>query len=218
ESRKFMFEDVHEDDLIVLPQIRRNTVLWTPTLDSLPELIAKHFPHSNLMIVYPALSTNSIGGSAPIVLPPTQTFPAVHGVDLSSELNGSERIKQLLDHGLAEDPGMAENAYPLLLDSAKLNPIELTSGVILIHGHCGQKENSVLLIGCGESDQPFMSLPHTPKVIVALISPKGDAPEIHLRALAAVARRFRDQDVIGAIDQAVSATEICTILSPVTNE
>lgn len=218
ESRKRMFEEVHEDDLIVLPQIRRNTLLWTPTLDSLPELIARHFPYTNLLIAYPGLSSNPIGGSAPVVLPATSKFPAVHGVDLPPELDGPERIQQLLDHGLSDDPDMADDAYPLLLDSAKLNPIELTHGVILIHGHCGQKENSVLLVGCGESDQPFLSLPHTPNVIVALISPRGDTPEIHLRALAAVARRFRDQDVTQAIDQAGSAQEICTILSPGTGE
>ena len=218
EARKIMFEDVHEDDLIVLPQIRRNTVLWTPTLDRLPELIAQHFPYSNLMVVYPALSSNPIGGSAPIILPATKKFPAVHGVDLPDDLDGPERIGCLLDHGLSEEPDMAEAAYPLLLESAKLNPIELTHGVVLIHGHCGQKENSILLIGHGESERPFMSLPHTPKVIVALLSPKGDAPEIHLRALAAVAKRFRDQDVTQAIAEADSAAEICTILSHVTNE
>ncbi|MCC5850721.1 MAG: PTS sugar transporter subunit IIA [Verrucomicrobia bacterium] len=217
EARKEMFHDAHEDDLIVLPQIRRNSVLWTPTLDRLPELIARHFPYSNLMIVYPALSSSPIGDSAPIVLPATKQFPAVHGVDLPFELDGPERIQELLDKGLAEDHEMADDAYPLLLDSAKLNPIELAPGVVLIHGHCGQKENSILLIGHGASDLPFLSLPHTPKVIVALLSPKGDAPEIHLRALAAVARRFRDQDVTQAIKEAESAAAICTILSHETN-
>ena len=217
EARKVLFDDVHEDDLIVLPQIRRNTVLWTPTLDRLPELIASRFPYTNFMIAYPALSSNPASGNAPLVLPPTNQFPAVHGVDLSPDLLNDDRIEQLVTRGLPNDPDMADDAFPLLRDSANLNPIELAPGVTLIHGHCGDKDHSILLVGHGSCPHPFMDLPKTPKVIVALLSPKNDTPEIHLRALAAVARRFRDPEVTTAIQEAETAIEICTILSHTTN-
>ena len=217
EARKEMLDDVHEDDLIVLPQIRRNTVLWTPTLDRLPEFFAARFPYTNLMIAYPALSSNPAAAGAPVVLPPSSQFPAVHGVDLSDHLFNEDRIEQLLTLGLADKPDMADEAYPLMVDSANLNPIELAPGVILIHAHVGGKDHSVLLVGQGEGPGRFMNRPKTPKVIVALISPKAESPEIHLRALAAVARRFRDPELARAVQEADTAAEMCTILSHITN-
>lgn len=217
EARRMMFEHIHEDDLVVLPQIRKNTLLWTPTLDRLPELISQRFPYCNLLVVYPALSSNPAAGPGPVALPATRGFPAVHGVDLPGNLGPEDWIRHLVLNGLQDDQEMGESAIPLLIDSAKLNPVELAPEVVLLHAHCGQKENSILLVGRGDRTGPFFDSPKSPTVIVALLSPRGDAPEIHLRALAAVARRFHDEDVVRAVQDADSAAEICTILSHVTN-
>lgn len=214
EARKHLFDDTAKEDLIVLPQIRRNALLWTPTLDRLPNLIAGRFPNTNFLVVYPARHGIRAEDSAPVAIPASETFPAVHGVDFTPDMTDTDRLRHLVDQGLAEYPGAAAEAYPLLKDSAEMTPVELAPEVVLIHGHCGQLTQPVLVVGNGAAtDTPFLNLSTTPKVIVALLSPKHDAPEVHLRALAAVARRFRDPQVHEAVQNARSAAQICSLLA-----
>lgn len=53
--RQLLFDDIKPDDMILLPVVRRNSVMWTPSLDHLPELIAARFPEINLLVAYPSL-------------------------------------------------------------------------------------------------------------------------------------------------------------------
>lgn len=214
EARNDLFRSIHPDDLIVLPQIRRNTLLWTPTLDRLPELIASRFPHSNFLVIYPALPAAAHETSVPVFIPATDTFPALRGINLPHALPASSRIKALVSEGLHDDPAMAADALPLLVDSARLNPVELAPDITLLHAHCGQKDAPLLLIGYSSTTLPFFELPQTPRILVCLLSPRGDAPSLHLQALAKVARRFRDPAVTSELANAHTAEAVCEILSP----
>ncbi len=211
EARQELMQEMKDSDLLLLPQIRRDAALWTPTLDKLPELMERTFPNINLLVAYPAVrgATEDLG---PVALPSTNDFPALRGVDLGEERDET-RIEQLVRRGLPAQPVMAKEAVPLLVDSAKLTPVELSQDALLLHAHCGDKEEPILLIGHGESRGTFFDLEKTPRILVALLSPRGDAPELHLRSLARVAKRFRDPDVIAGLAAAQSAAEICSILS-----
>ncbi len=213
EARKDMFDHIHEDDLILLPQIRRNALLWTPTLDRLPELIAERFPQSNLIVAYPALRSDTIDPNAPVFIPATEAFPALHGVNLPESLTDTDRIRILAEEGLKTVPGMAEAAIPLLQESARLNPVELAQDTILLHAHCGQQPHPLLLIGYSNSQNTFFGLGKTPHLLVCLLSPRGDSPALHLQALAKVARAFRNPEIVQNLTEAANAEEICSILS-----
>jgi mannitol/fructose-specific phosphotransferase system IIA component (Ntr-type) len=49
--------------------------------------------------------------------------------------------------------------------------------------------------------------------VLALLSPKSDAPEIHLRSLAQVAKRFRQENVRDHLTEARTAEDVCRLLS-----
>jgi len=211
EARQELMQDIKDSDLLLLPQIRRDTALWTPTLDKLPELMERTFPNINLLVAYPAVrgATEDIG---PVALPSTSHFPALRGVDLGEERDEG-RIEQLVKRGLPAQPVMSKEAVPLLVDSAKLTPVELSEDALLLHAHCGDKEEPILLIGYGEGRGTFFDQEVTPRILVALLSPRGDAPELHLRSLARVAKRFRDPEVLAGLASAQSAAEVCSVLS-----
>jgi len=50
-----LFQDIRKDCLVMLPQERKNSTLWTPALDRIPELIAARYPDVNFLVVFPAL-------------------------------------------------------------------------------------------------------------------------------------------------------------------
>jgi mannitol/fructose-specific phosphotransferase system IIA component (Ntr-type) len=213
EARQTFFGDVKDSDLVVLPQSRRDSALWTPTLDRLPELMAGMFPRTNLLVIYPSLlGEKPLTG--PVALPASQSFPALRGVDLDTAFRDQERITRLVQGGLPEDPAMAAEAIPLLVDSANLTPVDLADGVLLLHAHCGDRESPMLLVGYGRGEGAFFAQPESPHLLLALLSPRGDAPELHLRSLAQVAKRFRTPEVVSALPECRKASDVCSLLSP----
>lgn len=211
EARQQLMTDVSESDLLVIPQIRKDTALWTPTLDKLPELMETSFPTTNLLVVYPAVrgASEELG---PVALPSTDQFPALRGVDLGGERD-EDRVESLVKKGLPANPVMSKEAVPLLIDSARLTPVELSEDALLLHAHCGSRSEPLLLIGFGDGTGPFFDQEKTPRILVALLSPRGDAPELHLRSLARVAKRFRDPAVIQGLSEVESAADVCAVLS-----
>lgn len=212
ECRQKLFADIDSDDLVVLPQIRRDTALWTPTLDPLPELLARQFPNINLIVVYPQIHSDE-GLQGPVALPSATGFPEMRGVNLKAGQDAEANIARLVREGLPEDPEMVAAAIPALIDSAKMTPVELSPDVILLHGHCGNRDEPLLLIGYLEGREPFFDQATPPRILVNLLSPRHDAPEVHLRSLARVAKRFRLAGLPEQLSQAANAEEVCRILA-----
>jgi len=211
ESRQALLEDIRKNDLLLFPQIRRDTALWTPTLDKFPETVARRFPDLNLIVVYPDnQATHSNVDLA--ALSETEDFPEARGVDITPEAKDSAVLEELVRQGMPDAPGMSARALELLTDSARITPVELAEGVMLLHAHCGQRAQPLLLAGVLNSHHSFFDQP-APRILIALLSPDNAPPEIHLRALSRVAKRFRNPDVVEALSSASSAVEVCRILT-----
>lgn len=212
EARLKLFKDCKKNDLIVLPQSRKNTALWTPTLDRLPEMLVREFPDSNLLIIYPELKSLEQPQGA-VALPARETFPEVRGVPLPPGMLHERILPELVENGLVDDPEMAKAAVPLLTDSATLTPVELSEECVLLHAHCGEREAPLLLVGVFSQPTFFFDVKPHPRIVLALLSPQSDAPEIHLRSLAQVAKRFRQEEVTGHLPEARTAEDVCHLLS-----
>jgi Kef-type K+ transport system membrane component KefB len=211
-SRQKLFADCGKHDMIVLPQSRRNTALWTPTLDRLPEMMVREFPDANILIVYPELKRLDQPQGA-VALPARDSFPEVRGVAFPPGLLHEKILPELVNVGLADDPEMAEEAVPILTDSATMTPVELSEECVLLHAHCGERDTPLLLVGVFYQPTIFFDVKPPPRIVLALLSPKSDAPEIHLRSLAQVAKRFRTEEVAQHLPEARTAEEVCHLLS-----
>ncbi len=212
--RQKLFADTKKEDLLILSHLRKDSALWTPTLNRLPEIFVEHFPHSNLLVVYPGLQENP--GAGDVVPHPIEPgTPRVIGVELEARPRDGAVIEQLLARSLRSDPQMAAEALPLLVDSASITPVPLAEDVLLLHAHCGEKEAPLLLIGHSGEDpdeRSFFEQVKRPRVLVALLSPKGDAPEIHLRSLATVAKHFRRKEVKEALEASRDAASLADLI------
>jgi Kef-type K+ transport system membrane component KefB len=216
ESRQTLFSDCGKHDLLVLPQSRKNTALWTPTLDRLPEMLVREFPHTNLLIIYPELRSLE-QPQGPVALPARESFPEVRGVPIPPGMIHEKIIPEIVNVGLPEEePSMVMEAIALLTDSATLTPVELSEECVLLHAHCGERDGPVLLVGVFSQPTIFFDVTPPPRIVLALLSPKTDAPEIHLRSLAQVAKRFRQEEVTQQLPQAKSAEDVCHLLSSLT--
>jgi hypothetical protein len=212
-ARTRMFADVQASGMIFLPQERRNSVLWTPSLDRLPDIIAERFPQVNFVVAYPALPEDGNEGSVAFLPSEDASRPEIHAVDFPPDIEGPAAILHLVRRGLGEEEGMSGDACGQLMISARHHPVEVTPGIFLIHAHCGTRGQPVLLVGMGRPRHPFFEFKTPPRAVLALISPRGQSPEAHLQALAAVAKQLRDPGRATAARSAVDAAALAQVLS-----
>lgn len=215
--RARLFDEVRADDILLLPVERRGGVLWTPTMERLPDLIVGRFPNITLLLAYPglrgeeatqepldvpaaegAVDTAGSSGAAGIRLLPAQ-LSAVDEVDVA--------VAELLRKAFPDDTAVVAELQPLLEASARSYPVELTAGVVLLHAHADTLEQPVLLVGCGAGYE-LPNLPAPARVVLALVSPNSLPPEAHLKSLAGLARRFHDAQVAQTVANAPDANAV----------
>jgi len=212
-SRVKLFQDIRRDSLILLPQERKNSTLWTPTLDRIPELIAAKYPDVNFIIVFPALPRQ--GDETVLSLPAQEQhdFPELHALRLPDNSDAETAILHLLRSGLPGEDELISNCFTQLLTSARHHPVELGDGILLLHAHAGKRKKPMLLIAVGQISHPFFERISPPRVLLALITPLGLEASQHLHTLARVAECFRNREAGARLLHADSAEEILHILS-----
>ena len=213
QSRKALFEDIARNTLVLLPQERKNSMLWTPTLDRIPELIAAKYPQVNFMVVFPALP-GQLQPSPPVLPGPgPDAFPEVTGLRLPNACEAETAIRHMLEACFQNDAERIDDSLPQLILSAKHHPVELGDGMILLHAHSGNRDKPVLIAGVGQIQHPFYDRETPPKVLLVLITPLGFQSSDHLHTLASIAEAFRNREAVARLPRAKSREEILEILS-----
>jgi mannitol/fructose-specific phosphotransferase system IIA component (Ntr-type)/nucleotide-binding universal stress UspA family protein len=211
EARSRLFRAIGEDDMIMLPGERASGALWSPSLDSLHELIASRFPSNNLIVVYPPLvASENVLMREPEVLP-AQSY-RIYPVDVDAGIGLEDLLRKMVTAASASHPALTAEACMLLRASALAYPMEVGPGILLIHAHCEHLEQPALLVATGYDTLHFPKVDATSRVLLALLSPKEQTPGRHLQLLASLARRFQHPGTIEAIGAAKSSEEICRII------
>ncbi|MDX9867178.1 MAG: cation:proton antiporter [Kiritimatiellia bacterium] len=215
EARARMLADIREQDFLLLPCERPNSVLWTPTLDTLTTLLIARLPENNLVLAYPALATYEEEGdpaSAPEEENEGETLRFV-ACDLDAGTPRDRALRQMVSRAFPSQPEAAEEALRLLRGGTASYAVGLTSGIALLHAHCAKIEAPVLVAGQGAAAWDLPNLPEPPRLMLLLLNPTSRSPERHLKTLAELGRRFRDPAVAGALRASPDAAHTVTLLA-----
>lgn len=211
-ARMALFGRIRSDDMVILPVERRQSPLWSPSLDLLPEISVSRFPNINILAVYPSLHaaaglpadfSDSDLSAVPAIIP-AGDFSGALGIEdvlcpMAGAVNEWTRDQQDL-------------VCALLLDSARTFPVEIQPGVVLLHAHSDKVAAPAILIGTGNWKWKFPGIISTPQMILALISPRNQGPEVHLKMLSALARALRGNPALKKSYSAATASEVAASL------
>lgn len=201
------------DDLILLPCERRESPLWSPGMENLQQqLLTRHQERSVLLAYPPLMGAEILPVSEPEVAAGGGGGMSYHGVDIGAGVEMDKALEVMVSVGFSGVPG-GVSAFRQLEASARLYPLDLCDGVVLLHCHNDDISKPMLLVGLGRgNDWRFHNLKGGYDTLLALLSPKGSAPEAHLNTLADLARRFMDKEVSGRLKAAGTAEEFCRLL------
>ncbi len=195
-ARERLFEDVKADDMAILPVERRLGALWTPSLDRLPDVMAARFPQMNLLAAYPAIPDAYERPSYESVDAPELATILPMVLDNVKDLD--DALRRMAFGAGAWSAEEQAGLYNLLRGSAMSYPVEMASGVVLLHAHSAAVPTTTLIIGGGGA-WSFVGVDVPARFILALVSPTDQPPERHLAALAKLARLFRDKELAARI-------------------
>lgn len=187
EARAALFEAIRSDDMVILPMERPQSAFWTPSLQRLPEMVVSRFPETNILTVYPGLRSD---GGLSAGLPDVRGLSAavIACDEAGGAKNATEAVQCMMDRIGDWSPSLKNKALSQLLEAAGAYPVELLPGVVLLHTHAELNASPVILTAAGNWTWTLTGMKAPPRVLLALISPKDQAPELHLRLLSALAR------------------------------
>jgi Kef-type K+ transport system membrane component KefB/mannitol/fructose-specific phosphotransferase system IIA component (Ntr-type) len=210
ETRARLFEALGPDDMVLFPAERRSGVFWTPMLDSLPDMLVSRFPENNLLVAYPALESN--GGTLVGAGERTPGF-ALYATEIGPAADLEEALRTMASTAFVHHNGVEGDVHRLLMESAATCPMELTSGAVLLHAHCEGLERPTVIVGRGGGPWIFQSMAAPAGILVALLSPRDQDADGHLRSLSELARRFHDPEFSAQVGNARSAQEIMKMIA-----
>lgn len=206
-----LMADVKADDMAILPVERRTSVLWTPSLDALPQQVAARFPDANLVAAYPGLQT---GEEEEVLLgEEAAVWPEVRAVGGLKEADGLAAALDRMAAVATEGSASSRDAVRLgLNDAARRCPVEIIPGVVLLHAHCMEEEGSLLLVAASPKTWALEGIEAPVRFLLALLGPHEMQPQQHLKVLSELARRLNDESVSERIAAAAGADEVAAIL------
>ncbi len=204
--------DVCEGDTLLLGGERRSGRLWSPTVDRVPEMIAAKYPKNNLLVAYPPPAEHEEVEELSSIQKLKSGEFTLCPVDMADAPQLDEALARIARAAFPGKPKLQDQARRLLADSAHSYPVELSTGVMLLHIHFENIEKPILVIGLGSFTLPEHNI-HS-RIILALLSPKNQSKEMHLRSLAVIAKKFNDPTFNEEATKAHSAHEICTLFDP----
>jgi mannitol/fructose-specific phosphotransferase system IIA component (Ntr-type) len=147
----------------------------------------------------------------------TLTFPRVEGIVLEgADLAVESAVEELV----ALMPDIGDQSHHLqagLLTDAREYATCLVPGAVLLHAHTPLVAQVSLLVGIAPAGVRFPKQDDAIDLIFVLLSPSAQAPQEHLRRLAAIAHLVRRADSLTALRAARDAKAIRTVVTEATD-
>lgn len=176
-------------DMLVLFSLRQNQLAWQPSLDRWPRQVAQNFPAHPFLVIYPREGAETSeedeeAFESGLRKEVTEDLPKIilhmQGSDVASAL------RQLLQIDFYGET--LEKTSVILDETARNQPVELKPGVVLVHAHLNIVDDFSVYWGVNPQGWTLPELTQEVKILVVLISPLAEGPEMHLRKLAELAR------------------------------
>ncbi|MCF7920921.1 MAG: cation:proton antiporter [Candidatus Cloacimonetes bacterium] len=205
-----LFAEIKTSDMILLPLDRRSGIMWKPSLENLPQMLKNKFPQNNLLIDYPssekrefvAFNKELIISSGEPILIPVET-------DNKADLN--EVIKLLANEVIPESTQCMDETCRQLNELLASFPVELTPGIVLIHTQNSAVKDTLIAV-CHIPGTIRIDNVNPVRFLIALLSPRYQEPEIHLKNLSFIATGIRKIEKENDLDNLTSAKELCSLL------
>ncbi len=212
--RSAIEEALGTQDIFIFLGAREGTVAWNPGINSFLRNLADRCRDVRLLAIYPpapaAEQEDAMDESLEVS---GLQIPSPGGIRLGLEDMPVEKaVEIMLAAAMPASPESVRPVMEALMNTAREYRAELAPGVALLHASDCPVRVCTLLIGLsarGLADPLF----HNPvRAFFILLNPQDAAPDVHLKALASIARILRRPGAVSRLMSAVSEAEVRSFL------
>jgi Kef-type K+ transport system membrane component KefB/mannitol/fructose-specific phosphotransferase system IIA component (Ntr-type) len=193
---------IQATDLIVLFSIRMGRPAWQPRLNRLPGILCRLFKNNNFVIMYPSEEFREQSDQPPVeedvmikAINPEMIFSSEGFPSFSKLISAiiNERFSSLPKEDKTE-------LISMIVRLVREEAVQMKDDVVLVHAHVRQVEHTDIYYILKDRDSHFQELQNN-RVLIVLLSPKDQPPELHLQALSELVRLIRKDNFIHELEK-----------------
>jgi mannitol/fructose-specific phosphotransferase system IIA component (Ntr-type) len=199
--------DIRSSDSVVLFMGTRQKLFRSPAMDKYPLLLSDKFKKNNIFAVYPSLSfvasqdeENLFEENAP-----SKTNEHINIEALETKTCDFESVIASISQ---KTEICANEIYNILFSSLELYPVELISGVVLIHAHTEAVEEPRIFLWFQKEKREISPSKTSANVLITVLNPLNGDPQVHLKTLSAIAGIFTNPKSSEIIENAKNSEEL----------
>ncbi|POQ99002.1 potassium transporter Kef [Alkalispirochaeta sphaeroplastigenens] len=198
-------QEISPADWVILFSARLGGIAWNPKGDRLPGVLSRRHSQCNLSVLYSA--------SERLLAP--STGEGIQGAGLGIGVFSPERtildgdyheVAPLVRDALRLLPGsdgeVPERLASQLIDIARGEPVRLMAGVVLLHCHAPEVQDSTVMMAVTRHGISLEKVPDLSRVVIILVDPPGQEPGDHLAALGRIAGAIRTPGLVEKLQNA----------------
>jgi Kef-type K+ transport system membrane component KefB/mannitol/fructose-specific phosphotransferase system IIA component (Ntr-type) len=186
---------LQDADSVILMAARKGRLGWNPSLKRSFHNLGSEFPGNNIMMLYlpdaDLYQTNNKDGTK-MKNPGASALLTMPALCINRRYL-EDAVSQLLE---AQFPPGSKILSGIMENLSPLEPIELSSGIVLFHAHSEHLIEPAILLGTSKEGIASSLLKKKIHAFFILISPKGQT-NIHLQSLTKVAQLAHDLELLG---------------------
>ena len=199
--------DIRADDAVVLLMGTRQKLFRSPAMDRYPLILSDRFKKNNIFAVYPSLSFVASQDEGSLFEDNARSETLQH-INLEA-LDTQDGDFESIIGSISQKTGIcAGDIYNILFSSLELYPVELISGVVLIHAHTETVENPRIFVWLSQEKRKISPSETSANVLITVLNPLNGDPQIHLKTLSAIAGIFTNPKCGEIIENAKNCEEL----------
>jgi len=180
--------DIKSTDMLVQLVARRGDLAWKLHFEHLPNLLAKDFQQTNLLVVYPYLNLNDFNYELDKTVNDSKFMNLIPAENFFLNVPDKDPQKILDKIFSANFPQIKQVLSQQVAAVIQEYPLELTDDVVLIHSKTALLEKYQIFISVNKSGFHFQKLEEDYKMMIVLLSPQDKSSQSHLNMLAQISK------------------------------
>ena len=199
----------NQEDLIVLFSSRYGQITWHPFLYKLPNKINSMFQENNIISIYPEteIASDIETKFEQVEMPEIIKMIKSKNAHFNLSDNIKESIKFLISSEI-QDQKHIEKISDELIKIALEEPIEISTGIVLLHSHFDIFEESKIFLAVNHNGFDFKNFNNTIFAIFIIIASDSQPPENHLYNLASLAKLVQNEKIINILKKSDSYEDV----------
>lgn len=197
--------ELDKNDWVVVLAARLGQISWQPQLDRLPRLLAGSIGQHNLSFVYPPLEVPEARDTEDMAMQEHAFANILREERCALKINSmdiNEVLRAMLSPRLRALGRAPDSVLQSLVTIAQTEPVELLPGLVLLHQHCPEVDQSEFFLGSTALPLIIPQVTNPCRLLLVLLDPMEQDPVEHLAALNDIARLIKYP---GFLDQAFRA-------------